>query len=74
MNSGKSLRLKKDLAFNDTTEPAMRQADLDVDLPESDIHRNCGADFDPATLHDWPENLPALESMARQWSMTLAEK
>lgn len=26
-----------------------------------------GADFDPATLHDWPEHLPALEDRARQW-------
>jgi hypothetical protein len=26
-----------------------------------------GADFDPATLHDWPELLPAMESRVRQW-------
>jgi len=26
-----------------------------------------GADFDPATLHDWPEHLPALADRARQW-------
>jgi len=26
-----------------------------------------GADFDPATLHDWPERLPALASLARRW-------
>lgn len=26
-----------------------------------------GADFDPATLHDWPELLPAMEARARQW-------
>lgn len=25
------------------------------------------ADFDPATLHDWPEQLPELEAMARRW-------
>jgi hypothetical protein len=27
-----------------------------------------GADFDPATLHDWPRYLEAMKSMARQWS------
>ena len=26
-----------------------------------------GADFDPATLHDWPTFLPATLDMARQW-------
>ena len=27
-----------------------------------------GADFDPATLHDWPEMLPALEERAKRWA------
>ncbi len=26
-----------------------------------------GADFDPATLHDWPELLPAMKDHAQQW-------
>ena len=26
-----------------------------------------GADFDPATLHDWPETLPAMAERARAW-------
>jgi len=26
-----------------------------------------GADFDPATLHDWPDLLPAMEERARTW-------
>ena len=26
-----------------------------------------GADFDPATLHDWPEHAPGLEQLARRW-------
>ena len=26
-----------------------------------------GADFDPATLHDWPERVEALSKQARQW-------
>ena len=26
-----------------------------------------GADFDPALLHDWPENAKALANRAREW-------
>lgn len=26
-----------------------------------------GADFDPATLHDWPNQVQALTARARQW-------
>jgi len=26
-----------------------------------------GADFDPATLHDWPEHEAALRELARRW-------
>ena len=26
-----------------------------------------GGDFDPATLHDWPEQIEALKAQARQW-------
>ena len=26
-----------------------------------------GADFDPATLHDWPEHAASLAARARQW-------
>src|ERR1700678_2086959 len=26
-----------------------------------------GADFDPATLHDWPEHVKALTARAREW-------
>ncbi|HVC93780.1 MAG TPA: DUF2442 domain-containing protein [Pirellulales bacterium] len=26
-----------------------------------------GADFDPATLHDWPEQAEALAARSRQW-------
>ena len=28
-----------------------------------------GADFDPATLHDWPQHAPALQSRAEQWKL-----
>lgn len=31
-----------------------------------------GADFDPATLHDWPEHVEALEKQARQWNSVAA--
>ena len=26
-----------------------------------------GADFDPATLHDWPEQVEAMRASAQQW-------
>ena len=28
-----------------------------------------GADFDPATLHDWPEHVDALAARARNWEV-----
>lgn len=31
-----------------------------------------GADFDPATLHDWPEHVQALTERARQWALKSA--
>ena len=31
-----------------------------------------GADFDPATLHDWPQYVAALASRAKQWSLKTA--
>jgi len=30
-----------------------------------------GADFDPATLHDWPEYAPELIARAKKWEMSL---
>lgn len=29
-----------------------------------------GADFDPATLHDWPVHAGALAARARRWELT----
>lgn len=29
-----------------------------------------GADFDPATLHDWPEHVESLKALARRWGKT----
>ena len=31
-----------------------------------------GADFDPATLHDWPEYVDYMTARARQWNLTPA--
>jgi hypothetical protein len=31
-----------------------------------------GADFDPATLHDWPQHVHALTARARQWALNPA--
>ncbi len=31
-----------------------------------------GADFDPATLHDWTQHADALAARARQWDLTPA--
>ncbi|MGO9115663.1 MAG: DUF2442 domain-containing protein [Thermoguttaceae bacterium] len=28
-----------------------------------------GADFDPATLHDWPDHVDSLTKRARQWEL-----
>jgi hypothetical protein len=33
-----------------------------------------GADFDPATLHDWPRFLPAMVERSRHWSSVRAVK
>ena len=31
-----------------------------------------GADFDPATLHDWPDHIEALTALAQQWELITA--
>jgi len=31
-----------------------------------------GADFDPATLHDWPEQVEAMKIMAQKWESVQA--
>ena len=31
-----------------------------------------GADFDPATLHDWPQYADALSARAKRWNLTPA--
>lgn len=32
-----------------------------------------GADFDPATLHDWPEQVQRLAACARQWQTSVQQ-
>jgi hypothetical protein len=32
----------------------------------------CGADFDPAILHDWPEHEAAFRAAAQRWSQASA--
>ena len=32
-----------------------------------------GADFDPATLHDWPDHKMEFERMAKRWSQAMAK-
>lgn len=31
-----------------------------------------GADFDPATLHDWPQHIKELAARAHHWELTAA--
>jgi len=31
-----------------------------------------GADFDPETLHDWPQHEPALRKLAQRWKAVKA--
>ncbi|MGH7964630.1 MAG: DUF2442 domain-containing protein [Candidatus Binatia bacterium] len=40
---------------------------VQLDLEVQTLVWSNGADFDPATLHDWPQHLDALLARARQW-------
>ena len=31
-----------------------------------------GADFDPATLHDWPQHAEAFQALAKRWELAAA--
>jgi len=42
---------------------------------DSEVHTlvwPSGADFDPATLHDWPEHEPSFKAAAERWSHAIA--
>ena len=47
-------------------EKVFRQVRLDPEV-HTLVWPN-GADFDPATLHDWPELLPAMIARAKAWA------
>ena len=47
-------------------EQVFRQVRLDPEV-HTIVWPN-GADFDPATLHDWPELLPAMIARAKAWA------
>jgi hypothetical protein len=49
-------------------DPALFNA-VRIDADAHTLFRPNGADFDPATLHDWPELGDKLAAMARIWSM-----
>ena len=48
--------------------PFFEQARLD-DEAQTLVWPN-GADFDPATLHDWPQYAEAFAARAKQWQLT----
>jgi len=50
--------------------PLFNQAQIDPEV-HTLVWPN-GADFDPATLHDWPEHVEFLTARARQWNLTTA--
>ena len=57
--------------FGPLRDPAIfRQVRLDPEV-HTLVWPN-GADFDPATLHDWPEQVVVLQQLARRWESVAA--
>src|SRR5436190_2174927 len=53
--------------------PLRDQALFDAVKLDPEVHTLVwpnGADFDPATLHDWPQHVEALTARARQWELS----
>ena len=47
-------------------------AQVRLDLEVHTVVWPCGADFDPAILHDWPEHEAAFRAAAQRWSQASA--
>ncbi len=41
--------------------------EVHIDMEVHTLVWTNGADFDPATLHDWPEQVDAMRARAQQW-------
>ena len=53
--------------FGPLRDPAMF-AQVNLDLEVHTVVWPSGADFDPPTLHDWPEHEAAFRNAAQRWS------
>ncbi len=57
--------------FNPLRDPGIfAQVALDPEIHT--VVWPCGADFDPATLHDWPEHEAAFRAAAERWKHSAA--